>query len=146
DPGAETSPFRAWRSADHHGRLCLVGAEHALRERPWRYPSRGCAQTAVETTVGLDGEATAQPGGPTNRQPGTARPGSRAQARAPCSEGPGLHSGRCLRRYKSYPADTDLIPVWWLGGRTRRRPILAARAIARGRRDAPSAASGPPRP
>jgi len=46
--------------------------------------------------VVLDGEATALPGGPTNRQPGTARPGSRAQGRAPFSESPGLQSGRCL--------------------------------------------------
>src|SRR5207253_5812736 len=78
-PCAEPSPFRAGRRADLHGGLSPRGAEHALRERPWRDPSRGPAQTAVETTVGLDGEATAQPGGPTNRRPGTARPGSRAQ-------------------------------------------------------------------
>jgi len=47
--------------------------------------------------VGLDGEAPAQRGGPTNRQPGTAGPGSRVQARAPFSESPGLQSGRCWR-------------------------------------------------
>src|SRR5437879_13223830 len=38
----------------------------------------------------------------------------------------------------------QILSQWWLGGRTRRRPILAGRAIVRGRRDAPSAASDPP--
>src|SRR5467141_2654427 len=85
-PGAETQPFRAGRSADLCGRGSPVGAEYALREPPWRQPSRGPAQTAVETTVVLDGEATGSPTGPTNRQPGTAGPGSRAHARAPFSE------------------------------------------------------------
>src|SRR5205807_7001874 len=93
-PGADTPPFRAGRRADLHGRLSPGGAEHAFRERPWREPSRGPAQTAVDTTVGLDGEVTAQPDGPRNRHPGTARPGSRAHARAPFSERPGLQSGR----------------------------------------------------
>jgi hypothetical protein len=64
------------------GRVSPVGAEHPLREPPWREPSRGLAQTAVETTVVLDGEATGLSTGPTNRQPGTARPGSRASVRA----------------------------------------------------------------
>src|SRR6266481_9051402 len=79
-PGAEPQPFTAGRSADLCGRGSPVGAEH------WRQPSRGPAQTAVETTVVLDGEATGSPTGPTTRQPGTARPGSRAHARAPFSE------------------------------------------------------------
>src|SRR2546430_10946913 len=103
-PCADPSRVRAGRRADLHGGLSPRGAEHALRERPWREPSRGPAQTAVETTVGLDGEDTAQPGGPTNRRPGTARPGSRAEARAPFSESPGLRSGRCLPAPKCTPA------------------------------------------
>src|SRR6266446_7408209 len=98
-PGAEPQPFRAGRSADLDGRQSPVGAEHALREPPWRQPSRGLAQTAVETTVVLDGEATGSPTGPTNRQPGTARPGSRDQARAPFSEkAPDLSPGDVYRR------------------------------------------------
>jgi len=46
--------------------------------------------------VVLAAEATGQQAGPMKRQRGTARPRSRAQARAPFSESPGLQSGRWL--------------------------------------------------
>src|SRR5207302_7581887 len=54
---------RAGRSADLHARLCPGGAEYALRERPWRDPSRGPAQTAVDTTAGWTGRRPRSPAG-----------------------------------------------------------------------------------